>query len=449
MGKRFVSLLAALALAGTGALAGTTPAQGIAPDYGLPITAPANGNEAGKGAPGLPTVTPAGVKLAPVKKNSTPPKQDTSKGFPESGVSASLSGCVSPTCHSYAGSSMTGLTDDSDGIGGNITVSKPYKLSTEDGHSLTEFAATDGSGNTVEVGWRVDEDDYATNNPYLFTYRWDNGVPQGYDTTGGLQNVAGCNPCAGSSLSAAVNTNKQFGIQYFTNAVCGCTEGWWISYNSTYVGVYPATLWTSPAFSAADRVDAFGEVASNTYSDSCTDMGSGTLGGGGASTILGNLTLPGSTDTPDFNNAGNMYETVAAAWHVVGTSTTSVRTGGPGYNSIGGTPGAIGSCAPSSAGTPPASTFQPWSEFCPDGQTSTGCNGALSGYTTATAGLNVCIALPVAQYAVTVAHNNSGVSGRSYVYYAQSNCGGATTLTIGNAGQGNPSFEPHGLKRIG
>lgn len=397
----------------------------------------------------FPAITPEGTVLDQTKPSDTPRSTSRLKGRPSASPSTSLTACGSPPCYRYAGSMMSGLTDDSDGIGATVLVSKPYKNTSDDpGHTLVELSAQDTSSNIVEVGWRVAEDEYGDSNPHLFAYWWVNGTGQGYDAANGFQNVAGCNPCAGGSLSAAINTNKQFGIQYFASCGVGCTPGWWLSYNGNYIGVYPSTGWTSPTFTAADRVDAFGEVA-GAYTDTCTDMGSGHAGGGANSTLIQNLDLPGSTDAEDFDNAGNLYQTASAAWNVVGTADTSIRPGGPGYNSIGGTPGAIGSCAPSSAGTPAASSMQLWAEFCPDGQTSTGCNNTLGTYNTTSAPLNTCVALSLAQYQTTVFQNNSGVSGRSYQIWATAGCTGATSLTIGNGGSGNPSFEPHGIKRTG
>lgn len=365
-------------------------------------------------------------------------------------VTTLAAACASPPCYSYAGSYMQSLTDDTDGLGATILVSKPFVRSGDD-HSLVELAVSDSTGstdNTVEIGWNIDPSLNGDSNPHLFVYRWDNGVGQGYNGTGGFQNASGCSPCAGDSINADVNTNKQFAMQYFNDGVGGATDGWWASYNNNYIGVYPETLWTSPTFTAGDYVLAFGEVLTSTYQNTCSDMGSGYAGGHANSTAIQSLTLPGSTDAEDFDNASNKIETASAAWNVSQISDTYIRPGGAGYNSIDGTPGAIGSCAPSSAGTPGASRLEIWMEFCPDGQTSTGCNSG-GWYSSGTTVLNACNAMPTNQYDMTVAQNNSGVSGRTYRFWATSGCTGGTSATVGNGASLNPAFEPHGIQRIG
>lgn len=392
--------------------------------------------------PGNPTVS---------LDKAQPPKGNTSarKGLPAfnghpamestNGKSAkSLTPCGN--CYKYSAKGQV-LSNDSDGATINFSIHRPFRK-TGDSHTLAELAAIDSTGgNVVEVGWNVDQSVNGDNDPHLFVFFWVNGVDQGYNGNGFLDAV-GCSPCAGDSLLGAVGTTKQFAIFHTANA-------WWVLYNGNYVGAYPDALWTGATppqtFVKAHVIEPFGEI--NVANDeSCTDMGSGAHAGAGASASASSYGLYGSTDAPALVDGAL---TVPTIWARSTISPTSFRYGGEGFNSIGTDIGVQGSCAPASAGTPAASSLQLWAEFCPDGQTSTGCNNVLGTYTSSTTTLNVCKPLTIPQYSLSVLQNNSGVSGRSYSVWPTSGCTGGTSVVVGNSGSLNPSFEPHGIKRLG
>lgn len=456
--NRIGAVLVALALIGASAV----PAQAVVIDAAGPVHAP------GELVTKMPTGKPPAVKNIAKKSKLNERKRDKlTKGNPtaKSGPTTYLTPGTPPV-YRYSGSQMLNMADAATGFGATITVSSPYMYPPDGNttcsggknhHTLAEIAVRDPNNNVAEVGWHKAPCEYGDNNPHLFAFWWVAGTPMGYNQAAGFLDAVGCSPCVGDSLAAHVNTNKQFGINYVADGPGGVVDGMWLSYGGNYVGVWPATGWTGAGQTFDDFDDVLPYVESTSeFVDTCTDMGSGSQGGSGSSTAMQGLVLQGTTDTEDFDNPSNMYTDSVNAWPIAGISDTYVRPGGRGYNSVGGdSGGATGSCAPSSAGSPTAASLQLWAEFCPDNQTTTGCNGALGTFNTSTAPLNTCVALsstPVytngpSQYDLTIAQNNAGVGGRTYVLYAQTNCGGATLLSLGNGVSGNPSFQPHAVKR--
>lgn len=356
-------------------------------------------------------------------------------------ASNTLTSC-SPTCYVYAdGAQVLSAADAAQGVGINASIHRTFLSrgtgSQGDFHTLFETAVQDTSGNVIEAGYNID---FAVNgdlDPHFFVFYWINGVEGSYNTGGGWANAAGCTICAGSNLSAYVGQTKTFAINHVGT-------DWVVSFNGAAVGSYPDS--TVPLTSIRS-VQFFGEIARNNL-ESCTDMGSGTQAGGGASATASGYTLTGSTATPTLTqNVVGGTGSDLTHWGYTQISSTSFRYGGAGYNSVQGSPGWVGSCSGSAEGTPAAGSAQLWREICPAGAALTGCNSTGS-YVVNSMTIGACVALPVAQYDAVRAWNNAGQSGRTIKLSAQSNCNGATSLQLGNGGKGALTFEAHGIIRL-
>lgn len=363
------------------------------------------------------------------------------KGLPpevSSGPSTKLAPvCSAPPCLAYSEQhQIFPAGNESTSTSSTVSVSNPYLATSannnagqDDGHSLFEVemqnAGTGGSRNIVEVGWTKDNQGVCAtaSQPCLFVYSWVNDIPQGYNGGNGWTNAPGCSPCAGASLAGAVGTNKSFGLAYNSGA-----SRWEASYNGTVFGWYPQAGW-SGAFVNANALQNFGEMGSNTTAKMCSDMGSGSHAGAGASTIVSGYTQGGSSVTPALT-AGFVSD--PTVWAQTTISTTSFRLGGEGYDSNGVNLGTKGSCAPAAQGTPAASSFQAWQEECPDSNGTTGCTAAWS-KDWATATIGACVIIPSPGTTITNAvWNNSGSSGKTFAIYRSGTCGG-TAMTFGNA----------------
>lgn len=177
------------------------------------------------------------------------------------------------TGYVYSGAKMT-ISPANVGFGlSAMTVDLPTLNLTDDFHTLTELAVSNGN-NTVETGWTNDPTVCgALSPPCLWGGQWVSGVFQGYNTN--AVPAAGCTPCLNTSLSGAIGTTKQFGIQFISNAN-PALDAWWLSYNGTYQAAFLASGWPSSAFRTATLYQAFGELAAGTTppTDSCSNIGS-------------------------------------------------------------------------------------------------------------------------------------------------------------------------------
>jgi hypothetical protein len=157
---------------------------------------------------------------------------------------------------------------EADGFYSNLTIAKPT-LSTKDYHTLAEVAVQDANNNIVEVGWTVDRGvNKGDVNPHMFVYHWVNGAKSCYNGCGWEQVSDTVKP--GDTLATGA---KKFGLQYFDDA-------WWVSYDSEFIGYFPANLWTSAGqtFEKTSNVQVFGEVAATSVDTPCSQMGNGILG---------------------------------------------------------------------------------------------------------------------------------------------------------------------------
>jgi neprosin-like protein len=378
----------------------------------------------------------------PKKLTSSKKKSDAPKGFPRKNATRALTPC-SPTCYAYSGSAGQHFTDKATGFETALSISKPFLAQASnnayqiDYHTLGELAAEDG-GNIAETGWQVSFNNYSDLDPHMFVYHWVNGAGQGYNTNfTDYSGTAGFSPVGpGDSLASYVGTTKEFGLYYFDNTGCSGCAGWWAEFDNLWVGFFPDANWTGAGQTFVDMLDnqIFGEVA-RANQESCTDMGSGAMAGGSASGVMNAYTLTGTTDTADFgyNLTHGLGPTNSARWSTVavGTPVTTIRWGGPGYDSVGEGLGVKDACAPTAQGTPGGAGFQLWKEACPDNQTSTGCNSAAY-FALATSTVGTCVAIPGAGTTiVNAAWNNSLSSGKVFQLHRTAACSG-TGMNFGN-----------------
>jgi hypothetical protein len=176
---------------------------------------------------------------------------------------------------------------ETDGIYANVSIAKPT-LSARDYHTLAELDVQTADGNqVVEVGWTVDRVVNADSDPHLFVYHWVNGVKTCYNGCGFVQVSPNVKP--GDTL--ANGTAKRFGIQYRADAR---GVGWWISFDSEWIGYFPEKLWLDQgvaSFNRAELVQAFGEVAAGSAKP-CSQMGNGAAGTDSSSAVLGSVAYP-------------------------------------------------------------------------------------------------------------------------------------------------------------
>lgn len=232
-------------------------------------------------------------------------------GAKSSGVNSLLS-----TNYWYAGGRQTATTA---GAYANVTIASPTTTSGD--HSLAEIAVEDSTSGqqVVEVGWNVDPGLYSGSTaPHLFVYHWVNGVGTCYNGCGFVA-YSGATYTAGQSLSSLSGTAKQFGIQYDT-----ATSAWWVAFNGTWVGYFPASLWSSPTFTQGGYNQLFGEVAS-TNASTCTDMGNGLFGSNASAAVFGSTTY---VSGPTVSLTG--FNTNASRYSVNMLSGRTFQYGGPG-----------------------------------------------------------------------------------------------------------------------
>lgn len=219
--------------------------------------------------------------------------------------------------YNYAGA---GQTIAATKLAANMTVENPYTDIWDGHHVVKELAVIRGGATgtfqAVEVGWNVDNALYGDQNTHVFTYAWVNDVGLGYNNVGGSTGFVSCSgivtPCtaAGQSVISGPNGSplsgsKAFVIEYQT--VAGSYTGWWVSYNGSYMGYWPASLWASAnggAFVQSDRVDLFSEVQSWTWTSPgpCDDMGVNFLPTGTTGSGIFSTTINGTSTGVDLHN---------------------------------------------------------------------------------------------------------------------------------------------------
>jgi hypothetical protein len=233
------------------------------------------------------------------------------------------------TTYFYAGSSQ-GLTVAGAETSASALIDvKNTSLAAADSHTLAELAVEDNSqAQIVEVGYTKDPATFGDSNVHLFVYHWVNTSGTCYSTPTnlcGFSLYSGRVNSPGDDITAAVGTQKQFGMQYFSGA-------WWISYNGNWVGSFPASIWTGATppvttFTNFRIFQGFGEVAANSTAP-CTDMGAGTFPSGTSPARVGSVTYSSGSTAVSLSP----YRTNASYYDAanVGASVRTTAFGGPG-----------------------------------------------------------------------------------------------------------------------
>jgi hypothetical protein len=175
----------------------------------------------------------------------------------------------------YAGGGQDAVVE---GVGASGTIHAPT-FGQRDWHTLGEVALlhlqnpdTDNEiAQTVEVGWTRDRTTFGDNNIHLFVYHWVDSTPSCYGC--GFVPLATASIRPGAVLAETTGTDtKTFGILH-------SGAGWWIQYDTEWIGMFPDSLWADSAatdgFTKSNVVKMFGAVAVPKGSPVCSAMGSG------------------------------------------------------------------------------------------------------------------------------------------------------------------------------
>jgi hypothetical protein len=301
--RRIVVIAVAAAVAFTSAPAGLS-AQ-ASPDLGRSHGA------------GQLVLDPSGQLVSAVRGTHTPGQQKAKKDPPPAATltTGAGTGCTYRATSQYYCRAGAYQYVTADGAYLSTPVQSPV-VTTGDHHSLAELAVESADGQQiVEIGWRI----YRPTDqvPRLFIYHWINGQPTCYNSGCGFVQSTSTTIKPGMALTSS-STPVQFAIQYFQG-------NWWLGYNGTWFGYYPASRWGG-TFTKAGLVQIFGEIASTTASP-CSNMGNGYLGtSASAAAVTGvgyynTTTAAGLTRfTPDDST---LYDSQV-------TSASSFRYGGPG-----------------------------------------------------------------------------------------------------------------------
>lgn len=254
------------------------------------------------------------------------------------------------------------------GTSTKILVAEPYLDTTNDAHTLAENAARDtATGNTIEVGWTVDSSlNGGSTQAFLFTGAWKNGVFLGYNATAPTWVDNTSNPInAGANLHSVAtdptftNRIKLFLIQYDNTVACGSdpTGGWWVKYDTAYVGCYPNSTWGAGVFTHVNNAEYFGEAATFRASGKpCSDQGNGKPGNTAvlpldatdpaffASTSWVNSTATSSNTLYALDSNSNSTSAAYDSFSVGSTGNRTFTFGGKGWTSTGTTPGNQNAC---------------------------------------------------------------------------------------------------------
>lgn len=252
---------------------------------------------------------------------------------PRGGVSTQTTvNCGGAACYKFAGKQDNSVTG-SDGPQSVLSVHSPGLLP-YDYHSAAVLTSQNGS-NTVEFGWMVNNNLHGDYLPRLFADVWISGTFNGYST--GFVPVASPVKTLGATVTSGSNITLD--IRHFTTTQCACaTAGWWLAYNSSFIGVFPDTLW-SGGFTTTTLVQSFGEMALG-YDPSQSDMGNGTKATAALGAQFSSYGLFGTSPSTPAWDATVITE--SDRWTAVSTGTgQNFRYGGPGgTNNITGATGA-------------------------------------------------------------------------------------------------------------
>jgi len=204
----------------------------------------------------------------------------------------------------------------------NLTQHSPAVDLNDNGHSVAEMALINRYyQDIVEVGWRKTPGDVTR----LFVFWWLNGVPKCYN-----RECSGWVQYSGSVYPGMTISNNTSGIRYVIQRRSG-SDNWWIAWNGTWVGYYPASLWNGQ-FTQSDEIQFYGEVAS-IDSVTTTDMGNGlwSSNSSAAKIVYQNYMIDirgvwSPANTTKFSDDTHYYTVTA-------TAANGMRYGGPGCTS--------------------------------------------------------------------------------------------------------------------
>jgi hypothetical protein len=162
-------------------------------------------------------------------------------------------------------------TATADGMYAALDIKKPV-LGSGDFHTLAEVAVQSGDAQhsqAIEVGWTVDRGvNLGSEDPHLFIFHWINGKPACYNMLCGnfIPYKGGFAP----GVTVPDGQLKKFGIQH-------SDTGWWIAYDTSWVGHFPDSEWTDQGanFTQGGFFQAWGEVAASSSCPTGTQMGNG------------------------------------------------------------------------------------------------------------------------------------------------------------------------------
>ena len=241
-------------------------------------------------------------------------------------------------CYDYAGVQLNGSNQ---GATATFAAQSPSEDATSS-HSLVElavdnFTAQGDVNDSAELGWIVSPTSPA---PQLFVYHFDNTAATCYNSCGFVSTSQTITP--GMTLTTGAQdvwTIRQIDGQ------------WTFYFNGVEFGYFPASAY-QPAFTAATQANVFGEVASDSGAQGCTQMGTGSFAGAAGSETVSQFGLFGAAQPA---RQQLMATTDPAAYTAQLTGATSAGLGGPGV--CGTAPSAPApAAAAASAPTPLAAT---------------------------------------------------------------------------------------------
>jgi hypothetical protein len=191
-------------------------------------------------------------------------------------------------------------------------------LARTDSHSLAEMALESlDSGQIVEVGWTVDRLLNGDSLPHLFVFHWVDGNGSCYNGCGWQQVSQTRYP----GMVVSLTREPQQAIYRYFNG------GWWVFYQSEWIGFFPARLWTVD-FSTAGLVQWFGEVAGRAKPDS--QMGDGLLPPQLNAAFMANLEVEDESGNSQGAALSPAYLTDPQTYEL-SVTTGAFSFGGPGY----------------------------------------------------------------------------------------------------------------------
>lgn len=302
----------------------------------------------------LRAATPAGISVKPLANGKANKKLVPFKGNPKKagGVTTLATACTPNPCYIYNERSQSfSQPTNATGTSVSMTVAKPTMLSW-DYHSLAEALVSNGT-NRVEAGWTVDTALNGDSDPHLFVFWALSGAGQGYNT-GDFLAAGGATIAPGDNINSLVGTSKVLQWEHF-GAGCGCTQGWWLKWDGSFVGVYPDTLW-SGAFTSPDFASHYGELVLD-QTPSQSKMGNNhnaTSANPAQGASFSSYTVLGTGAPAASYSAG--VSTDGVRWPKYNNSSTEFHYGGPGGNDMlpSSTSPSSNDCAAQGVGTDPS-----------------------------------------------------------------------------------------------